>query len=164
MRVPRTARAKPEAKSSPDKPATTRGRPRSGRTPDIEIVLGARIRAARISAGLSQTALGAAVGISFQQIQKYEKGLDRIAASTLQGLATTLGVHPGSFYDDVPLPTGKIAEVKTALKIANIAKRIDNPPVLRRIIALMEHFALPEDGPEARIADGRGTVDDKGVP
>ena len=72
----------------------------------FEVAFGQRIRAARVAAGLSQGALGAAVGISWQQVQKYEKGKDRVSASTLQRFAATLGLHPGSFFDaDLPAPT-----------------------------------------------------------
>ena len=72
---------------------------RIGRTPEAEVAIGARLRALRVAAGMSQSTLGEVIGVSFQQIQKYEKGKDRISASTLQVLAAALGVHPGSFFD-----------------------------------------------------------------
>jgi transcriptional regulator with XRE-family HTH domain len=118
MSKPSTSEAEPQFEPDPDKPKLIPGRAKSKRTPDLELAFGARIRAARVSAGMSQGELGAAVGISFQQVQKYEKGADRIAASTLQGLAAALGVHPGSFYDDAPVPAGSIPAVKAAMKAA----------------------------------------------
>ncbi|QPB24861.1 helix-turn-helix transcriptional regulator (plasmid) [Rhizobium sp. 007] len=58
---------------------------RRKRKPDaIDIKVGARIRLQRRAVGMSQSALGAALGISFQQIQKYEKGTNRVGASRLQ--------------------------------------------------------------------------------
>ena len=68
-------------------------------TADADGRIGERVRAARMAAGLNQTELGAAAGISFQQIQKYEKGRDRISASCLQVLAKALGVSAASLLD-----------------------------------------------------------------
>ncbi len=58
----------------------------------IDVVLGGCIRASRIAGGLSQTELGQRVGVSFQQVQKYERGANRISASMLVLLAAALGV------------------------------------------------------------------------
>ncbi len=83
---------------------------------------------------MSQTALGAALGVSFQQVQKYEMGKDRVTASTLQGIAAVLGVHPGSFYgDDMPVPVGGLPDVKSALRIAKRIQRIRDPGVVKRL-------------------------------
>jgi transcriptional regulator with XRE-family HTH domain len=60
----------------------------------------ARVRSRRIQLGMSQTELGDKVGITFQQIQKYEKGLNRIGASRLLEIAGALGVRPEYFFDD----------------------------------------------------------------
>lgn len=56
-----------------------------------DVALGARIKKYRTMAGLSQSALATALGITFQQIQKYEKGSNRVAASRLMTIAQTLG-------------------------------------------------------------------------
>jgi len=64
--------------------------------------VGARLRACRTLAGFSQERLGAAVSLSFQQIQKYEKGLNRIGASRLQQFAQILNVPPSYFFEDMP--------------------------------------------------------------
>jgi DNA-binding XRE family transcriptional regulator len=87
------------------------------RTPEIEIVIGARLKALRVAAGMTQSALGQVIGVTFQQIQKYERGQDRVAASTLQVLAAALKVHPGSFFDsEMPPPVGSVPDVSSALK------------------------------------------------
>jgi transcriptional regulator with XRE-family HTH domain len=67
---------------------TVRTRSSSG----IDVVLGGRIRASRIACGLSQTELGRRVGVSFQQVQKYERGANRISAAMLVHLAAALDV------------------------------------------------------------------------
>src|SRR6201996_1547176 len=58
----------------------------------IDIEVGGRIRARRGSVGISQTALAKALGLTFQQVQKYEKGANRVSASTLVRVARELGV------------------------------------------------------------------------
>lgn len=69
------------------------------RKPDlIDQSVGERIRARRRQLRLSQTKLGEAIGVSFQQIQKYEKGANRISASKLNQIGRVLGVAPGYFY------------------------------------------------------------------
>ena len=107
------------------------------RTPELEITLGARIRATRIAARMNQTELGQAVGISFQQLQKYEKGKDRVAASTLQGLAAALGVHPGSFFDDVPMLAGSTPDIREVMGAAAALQRMRSPKLRKRIMALV---------------------------
>ena len=61
-------------------------------TTDIDRTVGVRIRTLRKSQGMTQTALGQAIGVSFQQLQKYEKGTNRLSASRLQDVAQVLGV------------------------------------------------------------------------
>lgn len=58
----------------------------------IDVEVGGRIRARRIALGVSQTALAKALGLTFQQVQKYEKGANRVSASTLVRVARELGV------------------------------------------------------------------------
>jgi transcriptional regulator with XRE-family HTH domain len=65
----------------------------------IDKIVGAKVRASRLLAGLSQEKLGAAVGVSFQQVQKYESGANRIRASRLQKIAEALNAPLSSFFD-----------------------------------------------------------------
>ncbi|WP_273719325.1 MULTISPECIES: helix-turn-helix transcriptional regulator [Bartonella] len=67
----------------------------------IDISIGTRIRHRRISMGLSQKALGNTLGVSFQQIQKYEKGLNRVSAGCLLEIAQKLQVPISFFYADL---------------------------------------------------------------
>ncbi len=71
----------------------------------IDVHVGARLRARRTLLGLSQTALGDAMGISFQQLQKYEGGSNRISASRLYELSKLLDVDIGYFFDEMDQAT-----------------------------------------------------------
>ena len=75
----------------------------------IDIHVGARIRMRRTILGMSQEKLGEALGITFQQVQKYEKGTNRVGASRLQAIADTLKVAPAFFFEDAP-GTGAASE------------------------------------------------------
>lgn len=70
----------------------------------IEVHIGARIRAARKAAGLSQEKLGVALGVTFQMIQKFEKGSSRIAASQLFIVAGALGIDVSYFFAGLKVP------------------------------------------------------------
>jgi transcriptional regulator with XRE-family HTH domain len=66
----------------------------------IDVLVERRVRMLRVSRGLSQSDLAREVGITFQQVQKYEKGTNRISASMLHGIARVLGVPEGQFFVD----------------------------------------------------------------
>jgi transcriptional regulator with XRE-family HTH domain len=68
----------------------------------IDVHVGNRIRVRRQLIGMSQEKLGELLGITFQQVQKYEKGSNRISASRLFYAAKTLGVPVQFFFDDLP--------------------------------------------------------------
>jgi len=68
---------------------------------EIDRVIGLRVRQARLDIDMSQQKLGDALGLSFQQVQKYEKGMNRIATSTLVTIATALQ-RPISYFVDEP--------------------------------------------------------------
>lgn len=95
------------------------------RATDRDAQIGSRIRAAREAAKVSQTELGAALGVSFQQLQKYEAGANRIGAARLEEVAIFLGVPVASFYDEpgpvrVPPPLS-VAEARAAQRAATEA-------------------------------------------
>jgi transcriptional regulator with XRE-family HTH domain len=68
----------------------------------IDVHVGSRVRLRRMMLGMSQEKLGEALGITFQQIQKYEKGTNRVGASRLQHIATVLKVPVSFFFEDAP--------------------------------------------------------------
>ncbi len=71
----------------------------------IDVHVGARLRARRTLLGLSQTALGEVMGLSFQQLQKYEGGSNRISASRLYDVSKLLDVDIGYFFDEMDRAT-----------------------------------------------------------
>ena len=68
---------------------------------EVDVFVGARLKSLRKSVGLSQTELANKVGVTFQQIQKYERGTNRIGASRLWSLCQVFDVEPGRFFDGV---------------------------------------------------------------
>ena len=75
---------------------------RTGTPHPVDVHVGARLRVRRTLMGMSQTALGEAIGLTFQQLQKYEKGTNRISASRLFALSRVLDVPVEYFFDDMP--------------------------------------------------------------
>lgn len=95
------------------------------RCTDLDARIGERIRTRREAMRLTQTDLGRALGVSFQQLQKYEQGKNRIGAGRLQEVADLLGVPVASFYDEpgpvrVP-PPPTVAEARAAQRAATEA-------------------------------------------
>jgi transcriptional regulator with XRE-family HTH domain len=78
------------------------------KTPDaIDRQVGVRVRIRRLMLEMSQQQLAAELGVSFQQVQKYEKGYNRIGAGRLRRLAEILGVPINFFFEERPVPGGK---------------------------------------------------------
>ena len=77
-------------------------------TTAVDTHVGQKIRARRTLLGLSQTDLANAAGITFQQVQKYEKGTNRVGAGRLQQFSEALGVPPSYFFDRLPTVGKKI--------------------------------------------------------
>jgi transcriptional regulator with XRE-family HTH domain len=79
----------------------------------IDKHVGSRVRMRRNMLGLSQTKLGSAVGVTFQQLQKYEKGINRIGASRLHQIAHVLQVPIAFFYEGAPRLPGHSYSART---------------------------------------------------
>ncbi len=113
-----------------------------GTADPIDRYVGSRVRVRRLGLGMSQTRLGQAIGVTFQQIQKYENGVNRIGASNLYKMAKTLGVDVGFFYDGMPQGAekgkGKGIRGRRARPSVEIA---GDPTRSREIITLMHNFA-----------------------
>ncbi len=73
-----------------------------GRSNPIDVHVGHQIRQRRTSLGMSQEALAGVLGVSFQQVQKYERGFNRVGASRLHDMMRALDVPIGYFFEDVP--------------------------------------------------------------
>jgi transcriptional regulator with XRE-family HTH domain len=82
---------------------TVDGEDKGQRRPNpIDVHVGSRVRFRRMLLGMSQEKLGQKLGLTFQQVQKYEKGINRIGASRLFDLAQVLGVSVQFFYEEAP--------------------------------------------------------------
>ena len=135
-------------------------RKKNRRPNSADIGLGECIRAHRLIAGMSQSDLAGKLGVSFQQVQKYEKGTNRIGASRLQQISTTLNVPPSFFFDGAPSggtagAPPEVAEEGSTFVLDFIATteglnlnkafaRISDPKVRKRIIDLVGSLAEGE--------------------
>src|ERR1700688_5046168 len=109
------------------------------RRPDrVDIEVGRRVRTFRLEKGLSQEQLGDQLGLTFQQVQKYEKGINRIGAGRLQRIANILEIPVGNFF--APHRKGEAAaelfellDTAAALKLVRAYSRIRQPKVQQAI-------------------------------
>ncbi len=116
------------------------------RPEDIEIdqQIGQRLKERRLLMGLSQTALADGLGITFQQLQKYEKGHNRIAAGRLYGCAQLLDVPPEYFFEGLEgSDSGTPDETRSdeAMKLARAYYSINDPVYRKRIWRLVQALA-----------------------
>lgn len=112
------------------------GRPPTSANPNpVDIHVGQRVRLRRTLLGMSQEKLGDALGLTFQQVQKYERGANRIGASRLHDLAKALQVPVGFFFDD--LPDDSMKDIKTE---SGNEHRGDDPMQQRETIELVRAY------------------------
>ena len=118
----------------------------------VDKYVGSRVRMRRIMLGMSQEKLGEALGLTFQQVQKYEKGSNRIGASRLQQISLILQAPISFFFEGVPGPDGFGEDTSPAymtnflassdgLKLVKAFTRIPSAAVRRRIVDLIEEMA-----------------------
>ena len=89
--------------------ALIRGRPLSGKPNAVDVHVGERMRQRRIALSMTQTQVGGALGLTFQQIQKYEHGSNRVSASRLWELSVVLQCSVGFFFDKMDQPTASLS-------------------------------------------------------
>jgi len=110
----------------------------------IDKYVGSRVRARRMGLRLSQTKLGEAIGVTFQQVQKYENGANRIGASNLYKIGRTLGVDVGFFFEG--MPDYDAQERGGAFGLAEEAAVFDHDPMSsREAIELMHNYFRIKD-------------------
>lgn len=133
---------------------------RGSRRPNpVDAHVGGRVRLRRLLLGMSQEKLGEFLGLTFQQVQKYEKGVNRIGASRLYELSRVLGVPVQFFYDDMtvkaakPDMAGAFAEQpaesyvveflasREGLELNKAFSRVSDPRVRRAITELVRALA-----------------------
>jgi transcriptional regulator with XRE-family HTH domain len=142
------------------------------KTPNsIDRHVGSRLRMRRVLMGMSQEKLGDQLGVTFQQVQKYEKGLNRIGASRLQHASRALEVPVEFFFRDAPHfepgPTGPegdfagntnfIADFLSSnegIELNQAFARIKNRKLRRRIVELVRAVAGEEDGQGESESEG----------
>jgi transcriptional regulator with XRE-family HTH domain len=127
------------------------------RTPNpIDKHVGSRVRMRRLMLGMSQEKLGDALGLTFQQVQKYEKGTNRMGASRLQHISHILHVPVSFFFEGAPYLPGQPEGIGEApspayvldflattdgLALTKAFMRIKEPGLRRRIVHLVEQIA-----------------------
>jgi transcriptional regulator with XRE-family HTH domain len=118
------------------------------RTPDpLDVMVGARIRIFRTHCGTSQSDLAEKIGVAFQQVQKYEKGTNRVGASRLSRIAAVLGVSIGELFEssgDKPADSKspfRLLAGRDALRVLTAFSRMSDPRVRRAIAQLVETVA-----------------------
>ena len=128
------------------------------RGPDpLDRLVGARMRLRRQLLGMSQSDLGAALGVSFQQVQKYERGANRLGASRLAKAAEVLRVPVSYFFQDqqeveVPVSAADFLNFalgeRDALQLVMAFATISNKEVRHRLLQLVQAVAATEGDPE----------------
>jgi transcriptional regulator with XRE-family HTH domain len=124
------------------------------KTPNpIDRHVGSRVRMRRMMISMSQEKLGERLGITFQQVQKYEKGTNRIGASRLHQIASILSVPVAFFYEDMPgaeaaaagfgetanpVYISEFMASSEGLALAKAFMKVTDPKVRRRIVDLVE--------------------------
>jgi transcriptional regulator with XRE-family HTH domain len=130
----------------------------STKMPDpLDVMVGAKIRIFRIHRRISQTDLAEQIGVTFQQVQKYEKGMNRVGAGRLSRIATVLGVSIGDLFES---PGDKLADSASpfrlaepgALRLLKSYARTSDPCVRRAVIELAEATAHQESATIPRPA------------
>ena len=132
----------------------------------VDVYVGRRLRLKRTILGMSQEAVGKQIGVTFQQIQKYERGINRMGASRLYDFARALGVQIAYFYEgygdyvnddgsamamnDTETPSFEHDKVnnRETLEVMRAYYRIKNPAVRKRIVDLIK--AMAADDAEAK--------------
>jgi transcriptional regulator with XRE-family HTH domain len=143
------------------------GSEREGRPSPIDVHVGTRIRLRRTLLGMSQERLGEALGLTFQQVQKYERGVNRVGASRLFDLSRVLDVPISFFFDDMPdslttsfgLPTNRRATTpsqtaeglgdeplnrRETLELVRAYYRITDPAIRKRVFELIKSMGPAE--------------------
>jgi transcriptional regulator with XRE-family HTH domain len=119
-----------------------------GRAAGVELAIGARLRARRRELGLSQSDLAVRLGVSFQQVQKYERGSNRVAASTLVAAAAALDVTVAWLVGEDSAPREDDEDVFRALarpgavEILQAFSAIPDPRGRAALLALAQEMAV----------------------
>lgn len=125
----------------------------------VDVYVGKRLRFARTLRGMSQEALGASIGVTFQQIQKYERGINCIRSGKLYELSKTLGLSVGFFFEEIDEENNENYRIpgasdsgshtfdsnlnvsKDAIELIRVFNKIDDPHLRRKTLDLVKAMA-----------------------
>src|SRR5690242_11100667 len=126
-----------------------RSRPKSDKPNPIDVHVGTRVRLRRTLLGMSQEKLGEAIGLTFQQVQKYERGANRVGASRLYDLSKVLDV-PVSFFFEEMAPPGS-AEARGG----EAGDKYTADPLLKRetLELVRAYYKIPDQHVRRRLFD-----------
>lgn len=142
----------------------SRGRTPSGRPNPIDVHVGARVRLRRTLMGMSQEKLGELLGLTFQQVQKYERGANRIGASRLYDLSRVLDVPVSYFFDDM---SGDVE----AASPRHMVRATEDPPemfgdamIQRETLELVRaYYRIQDSGVRARVQELAKALGSEGI-
>ena len=125
----------------------------------IDKHVGSRVRMRRMMLGMSQEKLGDALGLTFQQVQKYEKGTNRIGASRLQQISLILQVPVSFFFEGAPRPPGRPAgfgEAPSPAYVTRFSRDLRRLALVKAFMRIQNAEAAP---PHRRSRRGDGGED-----
>jgi transcriptional regulator with XRE-family HTH domain len=115
---------------------------------DFDAVIGERVRSRRIAAGISQAALAEALGVTFQQVESYEKGTNRIGYGRLFKIAEVLGCDVMDFFEGITkaqtiwsTPFSKFVATQDGVALIEAMLKIKNQALRRTVIDIAEKLA-----------------------
>ena len=117
----------------------------TGKPHPIDVHVGARVRVRRTLLGMTQTDLGDALGLTFQQVQKYERGTNRIGASRLFKLSQVLDVPVNYFFEDMPSDAGASTPAKGRGKAKGPPRDEPDPLARRETLELVRAYYRIKD-------------------
>ena len=131
-----------------------------GKADPIDAHVGSRLRAFRLQAGMNQTELARALGVTFQQVQKYERGTNRVSASRIAQICAALNVPMSQIFEGHDAASGApdvLAEIhgflatKEGLALVEAFRSIRSKVVRQELLALMKQIALSESDPPSTV-------------
>ncbi len=131
-----------------------RRRRKSDKPNPIDVHVGTRVRLRRTLLGMSQEKLGDALGLTFQQVQKYERGANRIGASRLYDLSRVLDVPVSFFFDDIKAETVEAARAEPGPRELADGGYEPDPMMRRETLELVRaYYRIPDSQTRRRLFD-----------
>ena len=122
----------------------------------VDVHVGSRVRLRRTMLGMSQEKLGEAVGLTFQQIQKYERGANRIGCSRIYQFSSILGVPVAFFFQDMPVEALGASQKPVAAGMSDHDQStLEDDPLSRQetLELVRAYYRIQDDGVRKRVFD-----------